>query len=277
MAVDAKQPPAAFDPAAFASFRFVARELDGDGHVTLRYALDDGSAFVERSTLPVAAPARRRRGAPVDGLLSLLHWVAGVSYFKTALPPRDRCETGAPGPPPRRCSRRSTPRASASSPTTNGLAALPRPRFPRAAARGRRAAARRRPRDSAARVLVPVGGGKDSAVAIEIVRRSGGELALFSVGDAPPIARTAASPGCRACSPRASSTRCCSRSTRRRDQRPRPGHGDRLLRGAADGRAARLRRGRDGQRALGFERQRPLGRGRGQPPVQQGPRARSGC
>jgi hypothetical protein len=39
-------------------------------------------------------------------------------------------------------------------------------------------------------VLVPVGGGKDSAVALEIVRRSGVELALFSLGDAPPIART---------------------------------------------------------------------------------------
>ena len=29
----------------------------------------------------------------VDGLLALLHWVAGVSYYKTALPPhqlRDR-------------------------------------------------------------------------------------------------------------------------------------------------------------------------------------------
>src|SRR5207302_4042692 len=43
---------------------------------------------------------------------------------------------------------------------------------------------------AARRVLVPVGGGKDSAVALEIVRRSGRELALFSVGDAPPILRT---------------------------------------------------------------------------------------
>ena len=45
------------------------------------------------------------------------------------------------------------------------------------------------------RVLVPIGGGKDSVVALEIVRRSGCELALFSVGDAPPIARTVAVAG----------------------------------------------------------------------------------
>jgi hypothetical protein len=42
---------------------------------------------------------------------------------------------------------------------------------------------------------VPIGGGKDSAVALEIVRRSGRELALFSLGDAPPIARTVAVAG----------------------------------------------------------------------------------
>ena len=44
-------------------------------------------------------------------------------------------------------------------------------------------------------MLVPVGGGKDSAVAIEIARRSGREPALFSIGDAPPIARTVAVAG----------------------------------------------------------------------------------
>ena len=44
-------------------------------------------------------------------------------------------------------------------------------------------------------MLVPVGGGKDSAVAIEIVRRSGLTSALFSIGDAPPIARTVAAAG----------------------------------------------------------------------------------
>ncbi len=40
-------------------------------------------------------------------------------------------------------------------------------------------------------MLVPVGGGKDSAVAIEIARTSGLDVTLFSVGDAPPIRETA--------------------------------------------------------------------------------------
>ena len=45
------------------------------------------------------------------------------------------------------------------------------------------------------RVLVPVGGGKDSIVALEIVRRSGLDFTLFSVRDNPAMQRTAAVAG----------------------------------------------------------------------------------
>ena len=74
---------------------------------------------------------------------------------------------------------------------TNALPELPRPRFPREPSTRARTVEPVSPR----RVLVPVGGGKDSAVALEIVRRAGCELALFSIGDAPPIARTVAVAG----------------------------------------------------------------------------------
>jgi hypothetical protein len=46
MAADAKQSLALFDPTAFQTFRFVSRELDARGHVTLRYALDEEIYFV---------------------------------------------------------------------------------------------------------------------------------------------------------------------------------------------------------------------------------------
>jgi hypothetical protein len=51
------------------------------------------------------------------------------------------------------------------------------------------------PERAVKRVLVPIGGGKDSAVALEIVRRSGLDVSLFSVGDDPPMERTAAVSG----------------------------------------------------------------------------------
>src|SRR6185437_4885146 len=98
MAVGAKRAVAAFDAASFRSFRFVSRELSGDGSVALTYALDDELTFTERIELPVGAPLGEEAIAGAEGLLSLLHWVAGVSYFKAALPPAVELESGAPGP-----------------------------------------------------------------------------------------------------------------------------------------------------------------------------------
>jgi hypothetical protein len=185
MAVHARQPAARFDPARFESFRFVAREID-DGHVTLRYALDEQIEFVERFELPPGTRATPADRARVDGLLALLHWVAGVSYFKTAVPRVVRCETGAPPPASAALLEALYSEGLGEFAYTNELPALPRPAFPVSphvpSGDGQR---------PLARVLVPIGGGKDSAVALESVRRSGVELALFSVGDAPPIARTA--------------------------------------------------------------------------------------
>jgi len=191
MAADARHQPALFDPTAFDAFRFVARELDARGHVTLRYALDEELEFVEELDLPIERELSEAQRERVDGLLALLHWVAGVSYFKTALPPLLSCETGAPPPAAAALLAALYSEGLAELAFTNGLAGVPRPSFPTAPAPARAGGGE----ESLGRVLVPVGGGKDSAVALEIVRRSGRELALFSLGDAPPIARTVAVAG----------------------------------------------------------------------------------
>ncbi|MGH2864690.1 MAG: hypothetical protein ACRDJX_05515 [Solirubrobacteraceae bacterium] len=204
MAADARRSPAAFDPTAFQAFRFTNCELDADGHVTLRYALDEQIHFVEELDLPVEGGVREVDRERVQGLLSLLHWVAGVSYFKTALPARVSCETGAPGPAAAALLEALYSEGLAELAYTNALRELPRPSFGAdagAAAVERRpagaAAVERRPSDARGleRVLVAVGGGKDSVVALEIVRRAGVAVTLFSVGDAAPIARTVAAAG----------------------------------------------------------------------------------
>src|SRR6185312_15801623 len=187
MAAGAKQPPVAFDPAAFQSFRFLARDLDGSGVVTMRYALDQ-LEFTERIALPLPTSFEPELRASVEGLLSLLHWVAGVSYFKAALPPAISCESGTPAPAVATLLEALYSEGLGELAYVNGLESLPRPRFPRTEhGPGAGPAPASEPR----RVLVPVGGGKDSVVAIEAVRRSGVELELFSLGDPPPIARTA--------------------------------------------------------------------------------------
>jgi hypothetical protein len=171
-----------FDPSAYATFRFTGRSLEPGGVVSLRYALDDAVHFEERFELPEG-------GADVDvePLLSLLHWVAGVSYFKTAVPGEIVCETGAPPPATRALLEALYSEGLGEFAVVNGLEHVPRPVFPSGPTPDVPAAP-----PELRRVLVPVGGGKDSAVALEIVRRSGMDLALFSVGTAPPIDRTVA-------------------------------------------------------------------------------------
>ncbi|HEV7584747.1 MAG TPA: hypothetical protein VGO14_03105 [Solirubrobacteraceae bacterium] len=187
MAADAKQSPTLFDPTRFHAFRFLSRELDRGGRVTLRYALDEDVHFVEQLELPVEAQLSDAELDRVDGLLSLVHWVAGVSYFKTAAPPAISCEAGTPSPAAAALLEALYSEGLGEFAYANGLGALPRPSFPRAPAPQ---VDRPDEEPSLRRMLVPVGGGKDSAVALEIVRRAGGEVALFSIGNPPPIART---------------------------------------------------------------------------------------
>ncbi|MDW5596212.1 hypothetical protein VSS74_17825, partial [Conexibacter stalactiti] len=135
MSIDATQRSARFDPASFERFRFTGRELSDDGVVTLGYALDERIEFSETFTLPL--PEGRRVSAAdrarVDGLLSLLHWVAGVSYFKTAVPPAVVIEGAAPGPDAAALLEALYSEGLGEFAFTNRLPALPRPVFPRAA------------------------------------------------------------------------------------------------------------------------------------------------
>jgi UDP-N-acetyl-alpha-D-muramoyl-L-alanyl-L-glutamate epimerase len=192
MAADAKQSPVVFDPTRFQTFRFLEREMDARGRVTLRYGLDEEICFVEQLELPIEVPLSDDELARAEGLLSLLHWVAGVSYFKTAAPPAISCEAGVPPPAAAALLEALYSEGLGEFAYANGLPALPRPKFPRGLAPDAPAVAAAPPLE---RMLVPVGGGKDSAVALEIARRSGGEVALFSIGNAPPIARTVAVAG----------------------------------------------------------------------------------
>lgn len=198
MSIDATQRSARFDPASFERFRFTGRELSDDGVVTLRYALDERIEFAETFTLPQGTRVSAADRARVDGLLSLLHWVAGVSYFKTAVPPAVVLEGAVPGPAAAALLEALYSEGLGEFAFTNRLPALPRPVFPRGAGGASAGAVGAGARDDASaprRILVPVGGGKDSVVALEIARRSGREVSLFSIGDAPPIVRAIAVAG----------------------------------------------------------------------------------
>lgn len=177
-----------FDPTSISTFRFTERSISDDGRVSLHYALDDAETFTETFAIPLGPGAVIDREA-LEPILDLLHWVAGVSYFKMAAPPEVVCETGAPPPATAAYLEAlySEGLGEFAYENRDRLPRLPRPSFPRSAARAATPPADRVP----SRVLVPVGGGKDSIVALEAVRSSGADFALFAVNTLAPMRRTA--------------------------------------------------------------------------------------
>ncbi len=181
-------------------FRFV-RCGYADGVAELVYAFDDGDELVERITFPDAPTVPPARAAAFAAALKLLHLVAGVSYYKAGVPPRIEV---ADGP---------LDAATADLLDTlylNGLAEfayrneldlsgrIAFPRLPpsplRGEDRGEGPCAPEAPLadapslDLSQGTLVPIGGGKDSLVAIEAIKSIGGAATAVWVGNSPLIA-----------------------------------------------------------------------------------------
>jgi tetratricopeptide (TPR) repeat protein len=179
-----------FEARAFTTFRLLPYDLDAvAGRVALRYALDDEWHFEELVQL---TPAASDEGAlderALEGVARLLHVAAGVSYYKTAAPPRITVESGPLGPAAAALGNALYREGLAEFRFAQGLDADVGELFSAGSAPPAAAA---RAEALQERALVPVGGGKDSVVSIEALRAAGEPLALFSVGDAEPIRRTA--------------------------------------------------------------------------------------
>ena len=86
-----------FNRDAIRAFRFVRCGFDpGNGVAQLVYAFDVGPELVETVTLPGAPFALDPvRAAAADRALQLLHLVAGVSYYKAAVPAQIRIDGDA--------------------------------------------------------------------------------------------------------------------------------------------------------------------------------------
>jgi hypothetical protein len=79
------------DPRKAATFRFV-RCSYADGQAQLVYAFDDGPELVERIGFPDAPALAPERRSAFDAALKLLHLIAGVSYYKAGIPDEIRVE-----------------------------------------------------------------------------------------------------------------------------------------------------------------------------------------
>ncbi len=146
-----------------------------DGEVRLGYAFDDAVPMFERIRFP-GAPAQVPAGreAAFARALRLLHGIAGVSYYKALVPERIVVEGDALDPALAALLEETWLHGLGEFAHANGLDLRGRIRFPRGDAAVPAAPALGLQR----RALVPIGGGKDSLVSIETLKRAGEPVAV---------------------------------------------------------------------------------------------------
>ena len=167
-------------------FRFT-RASYADGVAELAYAFDDGAELVETIRFPDAPAIPAERQAAFDAALMLLHLIAGVSYYKAGVPPRIELADGPLDDATADLLEALYLHGLAEFAYRNGLDLRDRVAFARGAPAQPTASTLNLPR----RTLVPIGGGKDSLVAVEAIKSIGGEATAVWVGNSSLIAACA--------------------------------------------------------------------------------------
>jgi hypothetical protein len=171
-----------FDKDTVRCFRFVRCGFDpGSGIAQLVYAFDDGPELVETITVPGAPFALdAARAQAAEQALRLLHLIAGVSYYKAAVPDDIRIESYAIDAGAAALLQEIYVNGLGEFAYRNGLDLHGRIRFPAEASllpplagEGRDGGARAPALGLREHALVAIGGGKDSLVSIESLRSVG--------------------------------------------------------------------------------------------------------
>ena len=180
-----------FNPDNIKTFRFISavyNEKIQQAH--LNYALDREHYFTETLTFPNALPLTTDSRLALNTVLKQLHLVAGISYYKTSLPPEISIETGHITRENAKfldnlylqglgefayCNQHNL-QGKINFPYHDDVTQMTNYRLP-------------------AKTIVPVGGGKDSVVSIELLRKNNQDVTLFSVGQSEIIKQVVAVSG----------------------------------------------------------------------------------
>lgn len=174
-----------FDRASIRAFRFTGCGFDAaTGEARLAYAFDDGPEMVETVRFPGAPFALdAARAGAVQRALRLLHLVAGVSYYKAAVPPQIVIEGEGIDAATATLLTSVYENGLGEFAYRNGLSLRGKIHFPAAAP----AAAASAGVGLGDRAIVAIGGGKDSLVSIEALRAMGIDQTVAWVGSSPLI------------------------------------------------------------------------------------------
>ena len=155
-----------------------------DSTLSLRYRFSDGPRFEEKLVFDfVSRQLSSREGRVLDQIFRLIFLMSGVSYYKTLVPQTLICESFSVNRTTAEFLQKFYERGLAEFAFRNRISLRDHftiqwtsdlPTVPVEL-------------DLPRRTCVPVGGGKDSIVTLECLKRSGEPLVLFSLGDAEPI------------------------------------------------------------------------------------------
>ena len=178
-----------FNRNAVSRFHFKACAFDTDtGIATLDYAFDDGIVFSERIEFP-GAPfvLSARQAEAVAATLRTLHLIAGVSYYKAAAPETIVIDSYSIDAGTAAFLQRVYENGLGEFAYRNGLSLRGKIKFPNTGAAVGSKSQNLSDNGSASHALVAIGGGKDSLVSIESLRRLGIAQTITWIGSAPLI------------------------------------------------------------------------------------------
>jgi len=175
------------NPRSARVFRFGSRAYDpASGEIRLAYVLDDGPELLEKLVFPHAPwPPDPSRQAAFGKALEVLHLIAGVSYYKAALP-RDVKVEPAPCASLGEFVTRLYVEGLAEFSFVNKVSVADRFRLPLDTDLKPHPVELLLPD----RALVATGGGKDSLVGLDLMQRAGVEVMPVCVGASDLIGRT---------------------------------------------------------------------------------------
>ncbi len=184
-----------FQRDAIGAFRFVRCGFDpASGIAQLVYAFDEGPELVETITVPGAPFLLGERLAAVEHALQLLHLIAGVSYYKAAVPDDIRIDSHAINADTAGLLETIYVDGLGEFAYRNGLKLRGKVRFPSRLSTPPRERGSHGHADQAGlreHALVAIGGGKDSLVSIEALRHLGIAQTVTWIGGSQLIASCA--------------------------------------------------------------------------------------
>lgn len=181
----------------YQTFVFESCEYDeNSGEIRLRYSLDDDCVFVETVELPKPSISTdRRRKDSLNRALFALHLAGGTSYYKTCCPRQIDVRSGVLNDEQAVFWHDTYENGLGEFFCKNDIDFRDLIRFPSVGDVRPASLKRTRSENAAPRVLVPIGGGKDSMVTIELLRKQNADITLFRVGEHPAIDELAKAAG----------------------------------------------------------------------------------